>query len=147
MRGFTLIELTIVLAVIAIILSSIIVRYQRLNSVKASEVMSVLDVTINAIQTYLADHQRYPNSLQDLNSGVYRYLPDFNISGDTIRYKDITINYVGSDAECSNSPSVFVGFLGGLDGVYTEMRIILSGSPGWRFNDANRQVKYCLAVF
>jgi len=146
-RAFTLIELTIVLAVIAIILSTVLVIYQRLGTAKATEVMSVLDLTINAIQTYLSDHQRYPNQLQDLNSGVYKYLPDFNISGDTLFYKDLTINYTSSDSDCSNSPSVSVRFPGGLGEVYKEMKITLFGSPGWRFDDINNHIKYCLAVF
>jgi general secretion pathway protein G len=82
-RGFTLIELMVVLAVIALLLSVAVPRY--FNSVdKAREGVLRADLVTmrDAIDKYYGDTGRYPDSLQQLVSSRYlRTLPVDPITG------------------------------------------------------------------
>lgn len=71
-RGFTLIELLIVMTIIGILASIVVPNYQR-NLIKAREAVLMEDLyqMRRAIDTYFADHLRYPESLDDLVAGKY----------------------------------------------------------------------------
>lgn len=70
--GFTLIELTIVLAIIAILASIAVPMYQR-SVVRARESVLREDLFTlrNAIDQYTLDKQKAPQTLQDLSSAGY----------------------------------------------------------------------------
>jgi len=71
-RGFTLIELMVVMTIIAILLSIVAPRY--FNSVSKAEeavLRENLNMMRDAIDKYHADSGRYPDSLQDLASKKY----------------------------------------------------------------------------
>jgi len=76
-RGFTLIELMVVLTVVALLLSLAVPRY--FNSVhrsKESVLRANLVTTRDAIDKYYGDTGRYPDSLDQLVQGKYlRTLP------------------------------------------------------------------------
>ena len=71
-RGFTLIELLIVMTIIGILASIAVPSYQR-NLIKAREVVLMEDLyqMRRAIDTYFADHIRYPESLEALVESKY----------------------------------------------------------------------------
>jgi general secretion pathway protein G len=85
--GFTLIELLIVMSIIGILASIVVPNYQR-NLIKAREAVLMEDLyqMRRAIDTYFADHIRYPDSLEDLVANKYlRDIPrdPFTESNDT----------------------------------------------------------------
>lgn len=77
-RGFTLVELLIVLSLISLLAAMAMVQYR--NSVRASE-EAVLKTNLfrmrDAIDQYFADKGKYPSSLDSLVSdGYLRAIPD-----------------------------------------------------------------------
>lgn len=70
--GFTLIELLIVLAIVATLLAIVAPVYiGRVDGAKESALIETLHNTRDAIDKFLADTGRYPDSLQDLVDGHY----------------------------------------------------------------------------
>jgi general secretion pathway protein G len=86
-RGFTLIELIIVMAIIVVLAGMSMVQYQ--NAVKRSQEATLKEDLFrmrDAIDQYYADRNKYPASLQDLVSEHYlRSVPKdpFTDSADT----------------------------------------------------------------
>src|SRR4051812_6749650 len=82
-RGFTLLELLIAMALVAMLLSLAVPRY--LGSVdKAREAVLKQDLAVmrDAIDKYFGDHGRYPNSLDDMVGARYlRQVPVDPVTG------------------------------------------------------------------
>jgi general secretion pathway protein G len=76
-RGFTLVELMVVMAIIALLLSLALPRYfNHLESSRETILKQDLAVMRDAIDKYHGDRGRYPDSLDDLVSARYlRALP------------------------------------------------------------------------
>lgn len=65
--GFTLIELLVVLAILALLLSIAAPRYLGgVDKAKESALLSDLRHVREAVDQYYADHQHYPDSLDEL---------------------------------------------------------------------------------
>lgn len=77
MRGFTLVELMVVMAIIALLLSLALPRYfNHLESARETILRQDLAVMRDAIDKYHGDRGRYPDSLEALVSARYlRSLP------------------------------------------------------------------------
>ena len=76
-RGFTLIELMIVMSILGILASIAVPSYQR-HLIKAREAVLAEDLyqMRQTIDQFFADHLRYPDSLEELVSDKYlRNLP------------------------------------------------------------------------
>ena len=76
-RGFTLIELMVVMAIVATLLTIVTPRYfAHLERARETALREPLAVTRDAIDKFLADHDRYPNTLDELVDKRYlRSLP------------------------------------------------------------------------
>ena len=70
--GFTLIELLVVMAIIAILISIAAPRYfNSVDKSKENVLKQDLSVMREAIDKYYADHDKYPDALEDLVSKKY----------------------------------------------------------------------------
>lgn len=82
-RGFTLIELIVVMAIVALLASIAAPRY--FNSLKKSRetaLLQSLTTMRDAIDQYAADKGRYPESLQELAAARYiRGIPEDPLTG------------------------------------------------------------------
>jgi general secretion pathway protein G len=66
-RGFTLIELMVVMAIVATLLTIVTPRYfAHLERARETALRETLAVTRDAIDKFLADHDRYPATLDEL---------------------------------------------------------------------------------
>ncbi|MDM7948584.1 type II secretion system protein [Hydrogenophaga sp.] len=76
-RGFTLIELMVVMAIVATLLTLVTPRYfDHLDRAKEAALRETLAVTRDAIDQFHADHDRYPGTLAELVDKRYlRQLP------------------------------------------------------------------------
>lgn len=83
LRGFTLIELLTVLAVIAVLLTAVVPRYQRaLERGREKALLTSLTGMRDAIDQFAADRGRYPDSLQELVQERYlRAVPEDPMTG------------------------------------------------------------------
>jgi general secretion pathway protein G len=86
-RGFTLMELLIVMTIIGILASIAVPSYQR-SSIRAREAVLQEDLyqVRRAIDAYYSDHAKYPDSLDDLVQS--KYLRD--IPSDPFTHSDET---------------------------------------------------------
>jgi prepilin-type N-terminal cleavage/methylation domain-containing protein len=77
-RGFTLVELMVVVLVIGILLAIVVPRFYRqaTNTVDGARIVANFQYITQAIGNYATDHRKYPNPLSELNAGSYRYLPE-----------------------------------------------------------------------
>lgn len=71
-RGFTLIELMVVMAILATLLTLAVPRYfHSVDRSRESVLRQTLSTTRDAIDKYYGDHGRYPDSLQELVARRY----------------------------------------------------------------------------
>jgi general secretion pathway protein G len=82
-RGFTLIELIVVMAIIALLVSIVAPRYYRtVDKARDASLKTTLNVVRDAIDKYAADRDKYPESLDELvTRGYLRQLPEDPITG------------------------------------------------------------------
>ncbi|MHB8413701.1 MAG: type II secretion system protein [Candidatus Acidiferrales bacterium] len=82
-RGFTLIELMIVMTIIVILASMAAVRYDRsVDRAKEAALHHDLSVMRDAIEQYTLDKEQAPQSLDDLvSSGYLRAIPRDPVTG------------------------------------------------------------------
>jgi type II secretion system protein G len=78
LRGFTLIELIVVMAIVALLVSIAAPRYfASVDRARETALRSSLAVMRSAIDRFAADRGRYPESLQELIDARYlRALPE-----------------------------------------------------------------------
>ena len=71
-RGFTLIELMVVMAILATLLTLAVPRYfHSVDRSREAVLRQTLSTTRDAIDKYYGDHGRYPDSLQELVARRY----------------------------------------------------------------------------
>lgn len=82
-RGFTLIELIVVMAIVALLAGIAAPRYfASLDRAKANSLRSSLAVMRDALDKYAADKGRYPDSLEQLVQDRYlRAVPEDPLTG------------------------------------------------------------------
>ena len=82
-RGFTLIELIVVMAIVALLASIVAPRYFRsVDNAREATLKTSLNVMRDAIDKYMADQGRYPGSLQELAQRRYlRAVPQDPVTG------------------------------------------------------------------
>jgi general secretion pathway protein G len=98
-RGFTLIELVVVMAIVALLVAIAAPRYvASVDNAHDQSLRTSLRVMRDAIDQYYADKGRYPGSLQELRDA--RYLREIPIDPMTQRSDSwvITTSEDGSDA-------------------------------------------------
>jgi general secretion pathway protein G len=90
-RGFTLIELMIVIAIILILMGVAIPNYQKsLLHAKEALLKQDLKVLRDAIDQYTLDKEKAPQSLQDLVSSNYlKEIPKDPITGSTDTWEPV----------------------------------------------------------
>ncbi len=106
-RGFTLIELMIVMAIIVILVSVAIPHYQKsILSAKETVLHNNLSAMRNAIDEYSYDKQGAPHGLQDLvTEGYLRDVPKDPITGSNDTWKIIMED--ASQSVNSTDPGIF----------------------------------------
>ena len=82
-RGFTLIELIVVMAIVALLVSIAAPRYfLSVENARDQSLRTSLRVMRDAIDQFQADKGRYPQSLEELTSNRYlREIPEDPITG------------------------------------------------------------------
>jgi len=82
-RGFTLIELIVVMAIVALLVSIAAPRYfLSVENARDQSLRTSLRVMRDAIDQFYADKGRYPQSLEELTSNRYlREIPEDPITG------------------------------------------------------------------
>jgi prepilin-type N-terminal cleavage/methylation domain-containing protein len=140
-RGFTLVELMIVLLVIGTLLAILVPRFYRqaTNTVDGARIVGNFQYIAQAIGNYASDNEQYPRQLSDLN---FKYLPEVSISGNVVNLDGLNYTYVPSDTACYGGPSLFVSGLP--TEAYNEVKSYIGSALKWRFDDASRTVKLCL---
>ena len=84
-KGFTLIELMVVMTILALLLSLAVPRYfHSLDKAREATLRQDLDTMRDAIDKFHGDNGRYPNALDELVSSKYlRAIPPDPITGNT----------------------------------------------------------------
>ncbi|MEY4765321.1 MAG: hypothetical protein RI907_1994 [Pseudomonadota bacterium] len=82
-RGFTLIELIVVLAIIALLVSIVAPRYHHtVDRARDASLKTTLNVVRDAIDKFAADRDRYPESLDEIVAlGYLRQVPEDPLTG------------------------------------------------------------------
>lgn len=107
LRGFTLIELMVVMAIISVLLAIALPIYQKsITRAKESVLRNNLFTLRTMIDEYTIDKQKAPDSLQDLVSdGYLRQIPQDPITGSSETWRVIMEDTpVGGS---TSSPGVF----------------------------------------
>ena len=83
-RGFTLIELMVVMSIIALLISIAVPRYfHSIDNAKEATLKQSLSVMREAIDKFYGDNQRYPATIDELVTKKYlRAVPPDPITGD-----------------------------------------------------------------
>lgn len=82
-RGFTLIELMVVIAIVGLLASIVAPRYfAAINKGKETALLQSLTTMRDAIDQFAADKGRYPESLAELATARYlRHIPEDPLTG------------------------------------------------------------------
>lgn len=106
-RGFTLIELMIVMAIIVILIGVAVPFYQKsITRAKETVLHSNLSAMRNVIDEYTFDKQKAPQALRDLVAdGYLRDIPKDPITGSTDTWKIIMED--AGQAVNSTEPGIF----------------------------------------
>lgn len=86
-RGFTLIELIIVVAIIGLLAAALFVAIdpaKRIGDANDSTRWSNVTAILNAMLTYIADVQTIPTSISGMNVGQYYVVGSGNTDGSTV---------------------------------------------------------------
>jgi prepilin-type N-terminal cleavage/methylation domain-containing protein len=143
-KGFTLVELMVVVLVIGVLLAILVPRFYRqaTNTVDGARIVANFQYITQAIGNYASDHGKYPERLSDLNAQSYQYLPEVSINGNTIELDGLVYTYASSDGDCHGGPSLFVS--GVPTEAYNEVKSYIGSAIKWRFDDGRKTVKLCL---
>jgi prepilin-type N-terminal cleavage/methylation domain-containing protein len=143
-QAFTLVELMAVVLILGIILAIAVPKLFRQveNSISGSQIIADFQYIAQAVGDYASDYKQYPTNLSDLNSGGYKYLPDLNISGNTVVMDNLTFTYQSSDKDCNDGPSLSVNKLSTES--YNELKSYIGSAIKWKLDDGNKMVKLCL---
>jgi prepilin-type N-terminal cleavage/methylation domain-containing protein len=143
-RGFTIVELMVVVLVIGALLAILVPRFYRqaTNTVDGARIVGNFQYIAQAISNYASDNGKYPAQLSDLNAQSYKYMPEVSINRNTITLDGLSYNYVFSDGVCNGGPSLSVS--GVPAEAYNEVKSYIGSAIKWRFDDANRVIKLCL---
>jgi general secretion pathway protein G len=102
--GFTLIELIIVMAILALLISIAVPRYfAHIERAKEATLKQDLNVMRDAIDKFYGDKGRYPETLEELTEK--RYLR--NVPVDPITESPTTWNVIGPPAESDAKGNVY----------------------------------------
>lgn len=87
-RGFTLIEVLVVMAIVATLLSLVAPRYfATIDRSREATLRHDLAVMRDAVDKYYSDKNAYPNTLDDLVQGQYlRAIPDDPITESAVTW-------------------------------------------------------------
>jgi len=85
LRGFTLVELMVVMTIIALLIAIAVPRYfHSIDNAREATLKQDLSVMREAIDKFYGDHERYPKSLEELVTRKYiRVIPPDPITGST----------------------------------------------------------------
>lgn len=91
-RGFTLIELIVVMAIVALLVSIAAPRYFRsIDRARENTLRTSLNVVRDAIDQFATDKSRYPDSLEELVTARYlRGVPDDPLTGSAQTWVTLT---------------------------------------------------------
>jgi len=116
-RGFTLIELMVVMTIVALLIAVAVPRYfHSVDKARESTLKHDLNVMREAIDKFYGDHERYPASLEELVSQHYlRAVPPDPITGSRETWVLIApeVNVNGVEA---NSPNAVYDIRSGAPG-------------------------------
>jgi len=85
LRGFTLVELMVVMTIIALLIAIAVPRYfHSIDNAREATLKHDLNVMREAIDKFYGDNERYPKSLEELVTRKYiRAIPPDPITGST----------------------------------------------------------------